>query len=250
MVESNKLNQKTFIKNLAKGAILVEFAFAVPILFVIIYYLLDLAKIKQYDSRMEFVVRQMAQILQLVSNGRPITQKHIKYAVGAAYLSFYPGTALYSTSGATGPYYGPGFAHGKIYYVVCDNGGKASVQWCMQWQLGGGTSRGTDPNSIAVSSITEDARSLIRTKLSVTPSEIYPPLSMNPGEKKIILEAFIYFAPNTGYQKVGGKSWGSVQNEFGFYIISPKPARTTEFYFDKVVMFSPRPGLFSETPPQ
>lgn len=201
---------------------------------------------------MDFVAHQIVQILQNVSSGQPITKAHIQQAVGAAYLSLYPGKTLYSTSGDKGPFYGPGFAHGKIYYVTCADSGKASVKWCQQFQLGGSGSgcKGT-PNTIKIIGANEDERSSVRIKSDASPSAIYPSLSMSPGEVKIIVEACIYFSPNDGfYTKVGGTKWGSLQKEFGFYFISPKPAQTSDFYFEKIVIFTPKPNLFSEIAPK
>ena len=130
---------------------------------------------KRYYERMDFVAHQIVQILQNVSNNQPITKAHIQQAVGAAYLSFYPGKTLYTTSDDTGPFYGPGFAHGKIYYVTCDDNNKASVNWCKQFQLGGGaTGVGMNPDKIGVTTTnTADDRSSVRYKSNVSPSEIW-----------------------------------------------------------------------------
>ena len=205
---------------------------------------------KRYNERMDFVAYEIAQILQNVSNNQPITKWHIKQAVAVAYLSFYPGKTMYTTSGVWGPFYGPGWPHGKIYYVTCNNEGKASVKWCQQFQFGGwGSGVNGTPQTIFIGANNlEDDRSSVRIKSNASPTEIYPSFSINPGETKIIVEICAYHT--TEYQKVGGGNWGSPKEEFGFFLISPKPARTQSFYFEKVIIFTPKPGLFSETPPQ
>lgn len=204
---------------------------------------------KKYNERMDFVAHQIAQMLQNISNNQPIKKWHIRQVVAAACLSCYPGKTMYTTSGVWGPFYSP-WPHGKIYYVTCNNEGKASVKWCQQFQFGGWGSGVTGtPQTINVSNATiEDERSSVRGELNVLPSKIYPSLSMNAGETRIIVEICAYHT--TEYQKVGGGNFTSPKEDFGFFLISPKPARTVGFYFENVVIFSPKSGLFSDTVPQ
>jgi len=42
------------------GAILIEFAFAVPVIVILLYYINDLTRIKQYYRSSEFVAHQIA----------------------------------------------------------------------------------------------------------------------------------------------------------------------------------------------
>ena len=127
------------------GAILIEFAFSVPVFLALIYYLHDVPKVNRYNEQMKFVSYQLAQILQTTSKYRAnkaITKRDLQYATDAAYLSIYPGTSMRSKKGPGGPFVGPGFPHGFLYYVKCDASGRASVKWVLKYQYGG------DPKTI------------------------------------------------------------------------------------------------------
>jgi hypothetical protein len=63
----------------------------------------------------------------------------------------------------------------------------------------------------------------------------------------------IFYQNDTYYGFVDGRSCKDVspREAFGFYIISPKGHGGTydKTYFNAVVIFTPKPGLFNETPP-
>ena len=121
--KNNRLTQSDFIKKSRKGAILIEFAFAVPVLFSLIYYVYDLAKMKRYNERMDFVGHQMAGMIQNISQNRAdkrITKADLRNIISAAYTTIYPGDTQFLTPAG---YPGPGFVHGKIFYVTCNSEG-------------------------------------------------------------------------------------------------------------------------------
>ena len=111
------LFSKIDFKHQSKGAILIEFAFCIPVLILLIYYMHDLFKIQRYYSQTEFVAYQMAQMLQTVSQNRSdkkITLSDLKRVTAAAYLSIYPGTTMFWQG--KGHVFGH-FPHPIIYYV-------------------------------------------------------------------------------------------------------------------------------------
>ena len=149
-------------------------------------------------------------------------------------MSIYPGTTQFITSA------NHNFIHGKIFYVACDSNGKASVKWHLQYQYGNGSGFAKNPSSVIITNMTaDDVRSQVRYKSNVPPSEIYPSLSMQPSEAKIIVATAIFF-----------NTVSLAKKEFGFYFISPKSARTIDLFFEQVVIFTPKPGLFDETIPK
>lgn len=101
--------------------------------------------------------------------------------------------------------------------------------------------------------------SLVRYKTDVPPAQIYPTLKIKPGEVKIIVDAIIYYAQGFRFSFSDGRTYVPVREAFGLYLVTPKVRRGNPAslsynqncgYFNSVVIFSPNPGLFDETPPQ
>ena len=143
-LKSNNYQAKTsklFFKNLfskidfkhqSKGAVLIEFAFCMPILIITIYYINDLATLQRWHSQTQFVAYQMAQMIQSISQNRAskaITANDLRNIVAAAYLSIYPGTTMFSTSEVPWKSFFGHNAMGFIWYVKGNDNGTASVIW-------------------------------------------------------------------------------------------------------------------------
>jgi hypothetical protein len=198
----------------------------------------------------EFVTYEIAGMIQNISQRRTnkkITLNDLRYCISGAFLSFYPGTKQFPAS--RNVFKQPGCVHGKFFYVVGNADGTASVKWGVQYQFINGSGPNTSPGTISMGVGSGDARYITRVESNVAPSAICPELSINPGETKIIIENFIYFICSSYYKLVGGRTWGIPSREaFGFLLLTPK-VQGGEFYFDSIVIFTPKPGLFDETAP-
>jgi hypothetical protein len=201
------------------------------------------------QAKMDFITHEIAGMIQNVSQGRAnkkITPGDLRCCISAAFLSFYPGTTQFAKSAAV--FKQPGFVHGKIFCVVGNAGGKASVPWAMQYQYGGGSTVGsTSPGNVVIGGVSEDPRSAVRIGDNKEPSEIYPKLSIKPGETKIIIENFIYFVSSMNYKLIDNRTWENIspREAFGFLILTPK-VQGGGFYFTSIVIFTPKPGLFDK----
>lgn len=250
--KNNKLNRYNFIKNSKEGAILIEFAFAVPILFSLIYYIQDLHHLKQMQDRMKFVATEIASILQNISQNRvnkTITLTDIKHAACAAYLSFFPGKTLYNSAFRTSPL---GYSvSGHIYCVKGLDDGTASVLWCKRWHSAIETYA---PASLTIQE-KDRFRTLVNLGTNVAPSAIYKDLKIEKNEIKIIIEAASHCADNLKLPdgKTVAQSGGRAK-VYGFYIYPFKgtfpDADGGSINFSSVVIFTPKPGLFSEVEPK
>ncbi|MDR0968279.1 MAG: hypothetical protein LBL99_01430, partial [Holosporaceae bacterium] len=94
-------------------------------------------------------------------------------------------------------------------------------------------------------------RPTVNYKQNVAPSEIYPTLSIKSGQVKIIVEVNLIYS--SGYKFGDGSSCGNVapNRAFGFWML-PLYGRVPNgdaSYFNTVVIFTPKPGLFNETKP-
>ena len=86
---------------------------------------------------------------------------------------------------------------------------------------------------------------------NTAPKNIYQKLRINPGEIKIIVETCILVCENY-YGDING-IFHSIKNMLGLYFAKPAIHGNGEgnySAFNSIVIFSPRPGLFSETPPK
>ncbi len=242
------------IKNKTKGAILIEFAIGLPILFILILYIHDLTHYKKIKDKTEFIAYEMANLFQNVSQNRinkAITFNDCRYVTAAAYLTFYRGTAMYFPHKESGGH----FPHPIIYYVKGLDNGNASCIWRTQMH----PSTNTTPSTmLGGPDYVDYLISAVRYKTNVPPAQIYPGLKIKPGEIKIIIDSFIFY--HTTHSAYGAKGL-SPREVFGFKIITPKfRNRTTggisggcnqnSGFFNSVVIFTPKAGLFSETPPK
>jgi hypothetical protein len=233
---------------------LIELALAIPVFVAIVYYLHDITRYKHLKKRVEFVTYEIAGMIQNISQRRAnkrISLNDLRYCVPGAFLSFYPGTRQFPAS--YNVFKQPGAWHGKIFYVVGNANGTASVKWALQYQIVGGSGPNTSPGTMTmgVGNGDSDTRYITRVRSNVAPSAICPELSIKPGEIKIIIENFIYFERASSFILVNdSRTWAdfSSREAFGFLLLTPK-VQGGEFYFDSIVIFTPKPGLFSETPP-
>jgi len=248
-----KLTERSCLRSANYGAILIEFAICMPILIILLFYINDLVRIKRYYSQTEFVAQQMANIIQNISQKRgttdstklKITQTDLAYAFALSHQTMYSGTTIYYSGQGHGSFHLP---LANIYYVKGTGNGKASCIW----------RAGLWTNNKSVKSpktILHDLtfagvnNSIISYKSDASPQEIYSQLKINSGETKILIELFSEwgesFADNIGNKK------NSLKEALGLHIATPKYKKTNStYFFNSVVIFTPKPGLFDDKGPQ
>lgn len=248
--KNNRLNQYNFIRKSKKGAILVEFAFAVPILFSLVLYIYDLSKMKRIQSQISFMSNIMVNVIQNVSQNRinkRITQKDLNYARYLAGLVYFPGLSHYCTETNELPlgicivffvYYVKGTAHNKCKVI---------------WRLDGHSTAKSPDNSPPTLFDGDSDWSIVNSSNGeLSSSSVYKSLTIEKDEVKILLE--LHFNALPSYIASNGKPWGNVSlsQRFGLFLISPKSCSKSSSiysYFNTVTIFTPKPGLFSETAP-
>ena len=236
----------------SKGIVLIEFAVCMPVLIILIFYISDLMKIKRYYSQTEFVAQEMANIIQNISQKRDnkkIKLEDLKNAIALAYQTIYPGTTMFWQG--SGLYF-VHYPHPIICYVKGNSDGSATTVWSKV--LWSGESESVSPTTIKSQTLTKTHDiSSINMGTNLQPSQIHPNLKIKSGEIKIIVEAPIFL--NTTYSKdINGKSGYTSREAFGCRLVSPKRRLNSTDerrggYFNSVVIFTPKPGLFDETPP-
>ena len=232
-----------------RGVILIEFAFCMPVLIILLFYINDLVRIKRYYSQTEFVGQQMANMIQNISQNREdksVKLKDIARISYLAWLSVYPGNTRFWQGSDEIRHFGH-IGQTMIYYVQANNDGTASCRW----RLFG---RNDTINHYLAVYYTDNKGSPVRYKTNVAPSEIYPSLKIEPGRDpehdKIIIVTSLYRKPS--FTTPDGKSLSNKQ-AFGLYLTEPKHLNENTniwYFFGSVVIFTPKLGLFDpDNPP-
>ncbi|MBO4405315.1 MAG: hypothetical protein J5821_01135 [Alphaproteobacteria bacterium] len=221
-----------------------------PVLIILLFYINDLIRIKRYYLQTEFMAQQMANVIQNISRKRgasdptklKITQIDLAYAFALSHQTMYPGTTMYYSGQGHGSFHLP---LANIYCVKGTENGKAS---CM-WRAGVWTNSNsvTSPKTLLHDKTHAGVNnSIINYKSGASPEAIYSQLKINSGERKILIELFsewaTYFKDNFGNQK------GSLKEALGLYVVTPRCKGSN--FFNTVVIFTPKPGLFDDEGPQ
>jgi hypothetical protein len=197
------------------------------VIIAIVYYLHDVPKYKRIHVKMDFCAHCIVNILQNVSQKRAnkrITWNDLKFAILSGFSAVYPGKTMYCIKTNTHIY-----GHCPLAFVVCVKGesnGEASVLWQMMYSAQNNSSTSGNKNTGLRDN---HDHSIIRCLKNVHPSQIYNGLEIKENEIKILVECSIN---------------GLVP---GFLALNPKKG-SNKCYFTKVVVFTPNPGLFDETP--
>jgi hypothetical protein len=217
----------------------------------------DIPKYYQMQAKMKFVAHEVINMLQNVSSGQPITANHLKYICSAAFLSIYPSNGMFHPQKLCHPL--GHFPELHISYVKGNDNGTASLVWGLYMSFWNNSDARITNSPLSLRCLTRSSsnnnRPTVNYKQNVAPSEIYPTLSIKSGQVKIIVEVVLIYA--LGYKFGDGSSCKNVapNRAFGFWMLplsgrhtSSSPNSDTA-YFNTVVIFTPKPGLFSETKP-
>ena len=250
--------RKLHLRSANCGIILIEFAICMPILIILLFYINDLVRLKRYYSQTEFVAQQMANILQNISQkreeaNRKITCNDIRYAASLAYLSIFPGKTEFLTGNNSSDLgYRP---LGFIYCIKGNADSTASVLWATRFHMA--TSGAESPGAVVFGSSAVN-RTNIKKLSNASPSEIYPTLKIEKDQIKIIIECTLWTNRGSTHFFTDGTPFSSISHSqaFGFHLLKLSPPKTrdgynnTEAFFHSAVIFTPKPGLFDETPPK
>ncbi|MDR0677479.1 MAG: hypothetical protein LBF57_02275, partial [Holosporaceae bacterium] len=235
-----------------RGAILVEFAFSIPILLAILYYMHDIPKYARMKERMEFCVHCAINMLQNCSQNREnkrITRTDLMTVAHAAWLPFFGGgTQQYSTS-STEYRMKRGYLTQLEYYCVKGVGnGQAKLCWLINTNCALGLAGNVDILGNRAS------RSPIKCSTGGVYSfdDIYEGFRVEENEIKILVLVRIYCGMLLKFADGTPSSTKSMSSKLGLWVLSIKPEYEDKHYVlgkPIVVVFSPKPGLFDETPP-
>lgn len=230
------------------GAILIEFAFAIPVFLILIYYIHDLPKQKLMQRRMQFVTYEMAAILQNIAKQKTITCTDISNSARLAWLSMFPGITQYSPTNSWDSMplgYLPIF---RTYYVMGTGTDKVTIKWLCRTHAGFENKGIYGTGLYAREPFSE--RTLVKS-WSGSASNIYPNLHISQaGGTKIIVEAKLYNGGDVNFSTTGQSTANVSKGKlFGFLLFNPKCGAKERTYFNSIAIFTPQGKGFSATPP-
>lgn len=254
----NNLRKCFQISRKSLGVILIEFAFAIPIFLILIYYLHDLPKMRLMQRKMQFVAYEIATILQNIAEQKAttdapcITGYDVLSAMRIAYLSIYFGNTMNSTSSSRNRFPLGHFPYVGMYYLK----GNGHNQYQKLWYTlaHGGAINIYDSTPYEKWNI----YCLPLNTTAATADSFHPSLTIENGERKLLIACCLYYtyAPSTfiegqGYFADGRKTDKvSPREAFGFLFINPLGSGSRGVgFFSAVATFTPSPQAFSDTLP-
>lgn len=237
------------------GAILIEFAFSIPIFLSLIYYIHDLPKQRRIQRKMQFVAHEVTMILQTIGAKHAITQNDLKTAARLAWLTMCPGITQYGTGTGSSPerYMPYGYIPKIMIYCVSGTGeNQGTVNWmidlCPQNPSLGNTRAykcdlwiSQHPNSTV-------------NYTSGAATSIHKNLRISANEKKIIAETFLFYSNKESSRYFSsGESIKDVpiKKPLGLLFISPKAYGQHKVnFFPAVAIFTSVKNAFSDTAPK
>jgi hypothetical protein len=196
----------------------------------------------------------MVNMLQNISQKREnkkITKLDIRHACVGACLAIYPAKSMYSPE-TDNHLYGH-FPLGFIHCVKGENG-KARVLWYLNFYVDA-----ANPAAVAALSSNNSSMSAVNcTSSALPPASIYKDLKIKDGEIKILVQCSCFYNNSATLWKFSdGRTCMDVspREAFGFMVLPVKTSASNTgnssvyVYYNPVVIFTPKPGLFDETPP-
>ena len=185
---------------------------------------------------MQFATQEIASNLQNIAKikGGVLTKADLCNAVRLSNLTIFPGDTQYSQNNSwTGAPLGY-ITVSRVHYVTGTESNEAEIKWCCRPHPDGFYYYGVNLFCNEVFSSETKIKSW-----KGTPADIYPDLKLSENETKIIIEH--KFETNKTNSRI-----------FGFYFLDPLKSYgvNDKLLFNSIVIFSPIPGAFSETPPQ
>jgi hypothetical protein len=233
----------------AKGSVLIEFAIAVPVLIALAIAMHDIPKYYRIKAKMEFVAHCAANMFQNVSMNRTnkkVTLLDFQYISAVAFLPYFGGGTDQYGGTSPGSYKKPGGVM-TLHYIKGVGTNRAKPIWMVL------TSWATDPINRGTALVTWGtdkswhsllAKNSISISYECDSDKIIKGLKIKTGEVKMIIDVNLCasWMPDMNNKiQVPPKIWGLL-------FISPK-AETSMGWFHHLLVFTPKPGLFDETPP-
>lgn len=237
------------------GAVLIEFAFAVPVFLILVYYVHDLPRMKLMQRKMQFVAYESAAILQNIAKrkGAALSISNFVETACLSYLTVFPANTLFCVADHRAPLgYLPFMG---VYYV------KWGRDNFIQWQYGCRLSQAPINSITRASDNSYVSQSLVKTFSKDSPpsdpTEIHPALSIADGEVKVLVECTLFYLSLWQFSSEVYNSTVPPRKAFNFLLLSPKKygnvyGETNEqaCFFPAVAIFSPFSGAFGEKAPK
>lgn len=225
------------------GAILIEFAFAVPVFLILVYYVHDLPRMKLMQRKMQFVAYESAAILQNIARQKNrITKNDIVEAVSLSYLTIFPGNTLFCSKDRMAP-----LGYIPFMSVYCVTGKENKVIWDYGCRLALTPLVDDDGELLDMSAALDNPHSSLSLITQVAGKLTYPilPTTESDDKKNILIECTLFYFSSWQFSNGVHNSTVPPRKAFNFLFLSPK--RHGIKYDEEQACFFPALAIFSST---
>ena len=254
-VSKKDLKKKIKLHNTRKGAILIEFAIAIPLLVMVMFFMSDAPRHYHIKSKMRHSAHFAANLTQNVTLDQAnskVSRRNLLSIFSSSVMSHFNGLQLFEQrSGA----YALGHTLSvNVYYVECTDpnasmesvgSNQAHVVWRWtidDWSINSSIS---DTSSLTFSgdgNSLQSSNSIVNTSATLA-GNIINGFQIARGDAKIIIEIGLVARDFSN-----SANTNSSKHRFRFAMLPIVPS-VENVYYNTVVVLTPRPGLFDELGP-
>ena len=246
-VNSSQQRRQSYLRRKKIGAVLIEFAFSIPVFLVLIYYIHDLPKMKLMQRKNQFVANFIAASIQNISKQRQnanqkLTVNDIINTIRLAVLCVFPGMTQYSQGGTWGYKYMPLGHMPMVNFLVFSGTGENTAKIKYHHRL--------YPCSDSVNGVYTDGGTggTIINFNATQASSIYRDFTISSGETKCIIDFRFHNDSNIDLGTSGISTRTITKSKlFGFLFYNPVTPDGNG-YFHAVTIFTPKWNFSSDLP--
>ena len=214
----HKISRKGSTHRYNKGGILIEFAFSIPILIILLFFASDHYRLFELQDKLKASAYLAASMLQQIRNtksDKQLTQNDLARIAYASCLNLFHTNSMFKPW-PLGMYFAIDFWWVKR---ISENNYRLQTGW-------GTTASGNSPNGMTKNIGDRNAQTFEGVK------GIHPDMLCDKdGEEKLMIDC--------SYRKVNFN-----KSKLGFFIITPQSSYASNYLFRYTLVITPKPGLF------
>lgn len=226
-----------------KGAVVLELALSIPVFLALLYYMHDVPKLQSIQNRVRFGTMCGVNMFQNVTQNRAdekVSRADFLRITCMAEMPFIGGGVQHYSSTVSGKSPIQIQSQFTLFYVKGVSSTKARIYWGVTNNGCGYPGLRTSAGLITSGTPSWQWVTVIKVPIGrdVDQSSIHEDLHIKAGEVAMIVDQAFFAAGTKSAKKL-----------FGFLVYNPQPpAGCQNTLFHSVVIFAPKPGLFSEAP--
>ena len=219
------LHKHNFNSSFHSGGILIEFAFSIPILIVLLLFVCDHYRYYELKSKVKAGAYFAAAMIQQLNNAKTDKQLTLSDLVRITYAS---SLNLFHTNSMFNPWPLGLYQAGEYFWVKRINQNSYQLQYC--WSTTYNWNRDKSPDKM------DKSFGSVYTMTASEVEEKYPNLICHKDGEERLLIGCVY-----------KKAYNSIKSKLGLFLIEPGSKVRSDIHgvcFDYYMVITPKPGLF------